>query len=138
MVEFDLGRLEWIGLLPLSLLYGWIRRLRDDGAYVTLRIPEIASSKAMLGKVSRMGFFRAIEVLGVDFPNGLPSIAPVGVAAFQPFATREELTAYEHTLATGRIDDLLGVGNDMEIVSSGDFRDILLRARGKRLFARAR
>ncbi|MGH8628730.1 MAG: hypothetical protein ACREYC_26870, partial [Gammaproteobacteria bacterium] len=94
IVKFDLGELQWIGLLPLSLLYGWIRRLGDDGSHIALLIPESASSRAILRTLSRMGFFRALEGLGVDYSGALPNIAPVGLAAFQPFATPGDLATY--------------------------------------------
>ena len=101
-------------------------------------IPESASSRAIVRTLSRMGFFRALEGLGVDYSGALPNIAPVGLAAFQPFATPGDLATYERSLATGRIDDLLGGGSDMEIVSSGDFREILLHELGENAFLHGR
>jgi len=138
-LELDFTELRWIGLLPLSLLYGWIQRLRRDGVAISILLPDHSSEWQVFRMLSGMGFLQALKALDVAIGGNLPVPSRGTVAVFQRFGSDSELKAYERALASaGRPDDLLGGGSDLDLVASGDFREILLHELGENAFSHGR
>jgi hypothetical protein len=134
-VQFDFGELSWIGTLPLSLLYSWIRETCERGATVSLNLAETESNRGVLRVLSRARFFHALNSLQAGTTASIPPVAPTGMAVFQPFDTAADLTNYERALASAEsVDDILRGGSDIEIVNTGYLREILLHELGENAF----
>jgi hypothetical protein len=133
-ILFDLSETQWIGLLPLSLLYGLILQLRGRRVRVGLKLSD-RRNEGLDRLLTLGGFIASLQRLGVEVTDTPAVSLGTGVATFLPFTSRDELIAYEGALsATGLVKELIGGGDDIEVVSSGDFRDILLHELGENAF----
>jgi len=128
-IEFDFRDLEWIGLLPLSLLFDWILDYHKSGACVQLRFPDAPAQTDIIIMLSKMGFISALKTLGISILGYIPISSYSRVAAFSPFSSERELLSYEKSLQNTReLNNILGGGSDIDIISSGYLSEILHEA----------
>lgn len=122
---FDFGQVRWIGILQMSMIYGWIASLRHDEKRISIHLPRRGSNAERF--IASTAFIRELINLGCEVPNPQPIEGGFGLAAFKSFDTREAYLAYETNLADPhQMKPLLSVASDAPQIHEGSFRTILL------------
>ena len=85
-VVFDFSGVSWIGVLPLSILHGWIRDLRTRSVPVPVSVllPEVLNLRAAQ-LLSRMGYWRSLQRVGANLIGHLADDQVSSLATLQFF-----------------------------------------------------
>jgi hypothetical protein len=142
-VIFDLRRLTWIDLLPLSMLLIWMRRCLDVGRKVEALMPrpdDESGTQDARTHLHRCGFARMLEDWGVSLDTSMQQLSgevgPPKTASTEvcPFLLFKDLKGFESFLSeisnTQAYENRFHEGFDIEIVRIGALRDILIRELG--------
>lgn len=133
-VYLDLSSTSWIGLLETTLLYDVTSQLVVDGHAVTINLAN-QEDLSVANFFSRIGLARALQELGAIVHGYHPSGSQLAVSAFQRFSTRDELASYEAAISDAETRQrVLGGGNDISVIATGDFREIVLHELGENAF----
>ncbi|MBF0590801.1 MAG: hypothetical protein HQL02_01805 [Nitrospirae bacterium] len=143
-ITFDFSGMRWIGVLQTSLLFDWIHRMiRDRGKTVKAILPaeelrvgaEITDENQAVWFLSRISFFEELKKIGVTLSLNIKPGCNYGIAVFKDFSNTEELRSYERSLGRpSSYNQLLGGGDDVDLIRDGDLKDILLHELGDNAF----
>lgn len=134
-VRFDFSKLRWIGVLQVSLIYGWVQELISDAKKVYIDLPDEEIENPAINLLFRVNFFDELINLGANFSTKNYNVQPYGLAAFKSFSTIQELLSYKDALLPPDSSiRLLNGGFDVDLVRDGDLRDILLHELGENAF----
>lgn len=132
-VTFDFTRLQWIGILQLSVIFGWIWDLRHAGKQVAILMPPTISEAAAF--LATTSFCYEVQKIGCSLPSSPSTPRPFGLAAFKVFESQEALSAYERALTAPSGPQIhLGSAADAPLIKEGAFRTILLHELGDNTF----
>ncbi|MGB3081282.1 MAG: hypothetical protein WBB31_19525, partial [Saprospiraceae bacterium] len=53
-IEFDLSKLEWIGIEQTTFLISWINSLAQKSTYISIKLPDLADSPTKSQKTNRL------------------------------------------------------------------------------------
>jgi orotate phosphoribosyltransferase len=132
-VHCDLSDVSWVGILQLSLLYGWIQHILDTGARVSIDIPKNPRTSDF---ISATTFIRELSALGCQIHYSTAQIrSEKGLVHFRTFKDPGELAAYEQSLIDkSTLSAQLGSASNSLIVQEGTFRTILVHELGENCF----
>lgn len=145
-ITFNFSKLKWIGLLQLSLLYGWLSCLKKEGKTIKLSFPKRWGKIDPLKKdeediywyLCKLNFFNELSNIGLELPFNFIDYEYGDLVKFKFFKNFQQFNSYKGFLENPeQYVPLLGGGLDLDIIRNGDFRDIILEELGSNAFLHA-
>ena len=134
-VCFNFNHTEWIGPLQLNLLFGWIKELVDKSVFVIINIDSTIIEKQAINFICNIGFIKELQNIGVKITSTYTENKARGLSSFKLFKNIDELYSYEKSLETlESCKSLLGVGEEIDLIRDGDYRDIIVHELGLNAF----